>query len=164
MAQKAKKDRARTNIATLNNTHVTALVLNLVFLLSSSLYFKRSLVAWALLSIPSFVCEYVLESTGRPKYNPTGALRTSGEDLSAAGLTEYMFDVIWVTWACLVAVLIFGNKAWFLWVVIPAFGLYKGYGLFGAARGMMGGANLGSQGAEDTSAPAGNRKQRRAAA
>ncbi|KAI9734071.1 MAG: hypothetical protein M1818_007009 [Claussenomyces sp. TS43310] len=165
MAQKAKKDRARTNNATLNNTHIIALVSNFIFLLSSLLYFHRSLLAWAILSIPSFVCQYILETTGRPKYNPNGSLRSSGEDLSAEGLTEYMFDVIWVTWACLVTVLVFGNWGWSLWAAVPVFGLYKGYGMLGAARGMMSGANPAmAQGMEQPPAAAGNRRSRRTAA
>jgi len=47
-----------------------------------------------------------------------GALKSSGEDLAAEGLTEYLFDIVWVTWGCLVAVLVLGNWGWLLWVSI----------------------------------------------
>lgn len=109
------------------------------------------------------MAEYILETTGRPKYDGnTKALKSSGEDLAAAGLTEYMFDIIWVTWLSLVCVILFGNWGWLLYSVVPIYGAYKGYGLLGLARGMMGGAQKGQM-PEEQVAMAGNRKQRRAA-
>lgn len=163
MAQKAKKDRAKANISTLNNLHIGTLSLQSLFLLTSLLYTRRSLLAWFILSTPSLVAEYILETTGRPKYDANKTLKSAGEDLAAPGLTEYMFDIVWVTWLCLVVVTLFGNWGWFLWSAVPAYGLYKGYGLLGMARGMMGGAQQGQMPSEAQLAAAGNRKQRRAA-
>ncbi len=75
-----------------------------------------------------------------------------------------MFDVVWVTWGCLVAVILFGNWGWLLWAVVPAYGAVKGYSLLGMAKGMMGGAQgQGMQGGEEL-VSAGNRRQRRVAA
>jgi hypothetical protein len=163
MAQKAKKDRAKSNISTLNTLHVGTLSLNALFLLFNLLIKRRSLLAYLVFSIPCFVAQYVLESSGRPKYDSsTKALKSAGEDLAAPGLTEYMFDIIWVTWACLVAVMLAGNWGWTFWVVVPAYGAYKGYGLLGMARGMMGGAQKGQM-PDEGAAMQGNRKQRRAA-
>ncbi|KAI5928393.1 hypothetical protein F4810DRAFT_1546 [Camillea tinctor] len=161
MAQKARKETAKANAAALKNLHVGMFVVNTAFVLSHLLFRKRSLLLYVLLSVPSFICEYVLESSGRPKYDPnTKALKSAGEDLSAPGLTDYMFDVIWVTWASVVLVIFFGNWAWLLWAVVPAYGAYKGYGLLGAARGMA----AMQQPQPGAAAPAaGNRKQRRAA-
>ncbi|KAH6662852.1 hypothetical protein B0J14DRAFT_282801 [Halenospora varia] len=164
MAQKAKKDRAKSNISTLNNLHIGTLTINGLFILFNLLFRRRSLVAYLILSIPCFVAEYILETTGRPKYDAnTKALKNAGEDLAAEGLTEYMFDIIWVTWASLISVMLFGNWGWLLWAVVPVYGLYKGYGLLGMARGMMGGGNPGGQMPEEQMAAPGNRKQRRAA-
>ncbi|KAH8673944.1 hypothetical protein BX600DRAFT_220830 [Xylariales sp. PMI_506] len=161
MAQKARKDRAKSNAEALKNLHLGTLVINGVFVLFNLLFKRRSLLLYVLLSIPSFICEYVLESSGRPKYDPsTNALKTAGEDLNASGLTEYMFDVIWVTWASVVLVILFGNWGWLLWAVVPAFAVFKGYGLLGAARGMAGG--LQQQPGDAAPVPS-NRKQRRAA-
>ncbi|KAI8949937.1 DUF788 domain-containing protein [Xylaria longipes] len=163
MAQKARKDRAKANTATLKNLHIGTLIVNTLFVLFNLLFKRRSLLLYVLLSIPSFICEFVLESTGRPKYeSSTNALKTAGEDLSAPGLTEYMFDVIWVTWASVVLVTFFGNWGWLLWSVVPAYGAFKGYGLLGAARGMAGMQQAQQQQAGGAQA-AGNRKQRRAA-
>lgn len=163
MAQKARKDRAKANAAALKNLHAGSLIVNTLFIVFNLLVKRRSLWLYVLLSIPSLVCEYVLESTGRPKFDPsTNALKTAGEDLSAPGLTDYMFDVIWVTWASVVLVTFFGNWAWLLWSVVPAYGAFKGFGLLSAARGMTGMQQTQQQG-DGAQAQTGNRKQRRAA-
>ncbi|KAI1268266.1 hypothetical protein F5Y18DRAFT_222205 [Xylariaceae sp. FL1019] len=160
MAQKARKDRAKANAAALTNLHIGTLVVNTLFVLFNLLFKRRSLLLYVLLSIPSFACEFVLESTGRPKYDSSNTLKTSGEDLAAPGLTEYMFDVIWVTWASVGLVILFGNWAWLVWAVVPAYGAFKGFGLLSAARGMR----AMQQNQQSNEAPAtGNRKQRRAA-
>ncbi|KAM5345448.1 hypothetical protein ACJ41O_011310 [Fusarium nematophilum] len=161
MAQKAKKDRAKSNAAALNNLHIGSLIVNALFLLAHFFFRARSLWLYGLLSAPSLICEYVLEISGRPKYDPsTRVLRTAGEDLSSPGLTEYMFDVIWVTWASAVLVILLGNKGWFLWVVVPAYGLYLGSGLLGMGRQKM--AELQGGGGGDAVSQ-GNRRARRAA-
>lgn len=162
MAQKAKKDRAKANATTLNNLHIGTLAANGLFILFCLLFRRRSLLTYLLFSMPAFIAEFVLEKTGRPKYDATTkALKTSGEDLAAQGLTEYLFDVVWVTWFSLISVMIFGNWGWIVWAVVPAYGAYKGYGLLGMARGMMGGAQTGQMPEEQQ--VAGNRRQRRAA-
>ncbi|KAI5459937.1 hypothetical protein BGZ63DRAFT_425883 [Mariannaea sp. PMI_226] len=160
MAQKAKKDRAKSNAAALNNLHIGSLVINGLFLLLHFLFRPRSLWLYGLLCTPSLICQYVLEVSGRPKYDPaTKALRSAGEDLGAPGLTEYMFDVIWVTWASTVLAIIFGNWGWLLWAAIPAYGIYLGSSLLGMGKQKM--AEL--QGGDSGAIPQGNRKSRRAA-
>lgn len=162
MAQKAKKDRAKSNIAALNNLHIGTLAINATFILFSLLIRRRSLLAYFLFSIPALVAEFILETTGRPKYDAaTKALKTAGEDLAAPGLTEYLFDIVWVTWFALVSVMVFGNKGWLVWTVLPAYGAYKGYGLLGLARGLKGAGQTGQLPAEEQ--VQGNRRQRRAA-
>ncbi|CAK7563958.1 MAG: hypothetical protein SEPTF4163_001840 [Sporothrix epigloea] len=169
MAQKAKKDRAKANANALTNLHYGALIVNAIFLLFYVIFRSRSLVAWLLMSTPAFFCQFMIERAGRPRFDAqTGALRSSGEDLAAAGLTEYMFDVVWVTWGVEVLVVLFGNKLWFLWAIVPAYGAYKGYSLLGSARQMAALGGLGGPGAGGAPAgapdqPATNRRQRRAA-
>ncbi|KAI8234935.1 SRP-independent targeting protein 2-like protein [Colletotrichum sp. SAR 10_99] len=160
MAQKAKKDRAKSNAAALNNLHIGSAIVNVSFLLFHFLIKSRSLFWFILLSAPALICEFVLENAGRPKYDAGGGLKASGEDLAAAGLTEYMFDVVWVTWASVVLVILFGNWGWLLWLAVPAYGAYAGVGLLGAGKRMA----QGMQGAGNNEAPVpANRKQRRAA-
>jgi hypothetical protein len=163
MAQKAKKDRAKANAASLNSLHIGTATANGIFLLFNLFIKRRSLLAWTILSIPSVIAEFILETSGRPKYDAaTKTLKSAGEDLAAPGLTEYMFDIVWVTWLSLISVIVFGNWGWIAWSIIPAYGMYKGYGLLGMAKGMMGGAKAG-QIHEEPVAAQGNRKQRRAA-
>ncbi|KAJ2894732.1 hypothetical protein MKZ38_007282 [Zalerion maritima] len=170
MAQKATKARAKSNVESLKNLHLCSLCINVLFLLWHFFFKSRSLLTYFLLSIPAFLCEYALERAGRPKYHPqTGALVSAGDDLKNAGLTEYMFDCVWITWAALTLVMLFGNWMWLLWSVVPAFALYKGSALLSMARGMMGMGGSGGmpQGMEgmpqDQPAQGGNRKQRRKA-
>ncbi|KAI6092359.1 DUF788-domain-containing protein [Hypoxylon rubiginosum] len=161
MAQKARKDRAKSNAAALTNLHTGTLIVNTLFVLFHFLFKKRSIFIYVILSIPSFICEYILESSGRPKYDPsTKALQNAGEDLSAPGLTEYMFDIVWITWISVVMAIIFGNWGWLVWAVVPAYGAFKGYSLLGMARGMAG---LQGQQPDNAAPVAGNRRQRRAA-
>jgi hypothetical protein len=157
MAQKAKKDRARTNTIALNNLHKGSVAVNFAFLLFYWFFKSRSLFLYALFSVPAIICEIVLERAGRPAYDAaTQALKTAGEDMSSPGLTEYMFDIIWVTWACEVLVILVGNKGWLLWLVLPAYGAYQGYSLLGMRKQM-------SEMAGAEAPVAMNRKQRRAA-
>lgn len=159
MAQKAKKDRAKSNTAALNNLHVVSFTINVIFLVWHFVISSRSLWLYGLLSVPALICEYILEVSGRPKYDPaTKALKSSGEDLAAQGLTEYMFDVIWVTWASAVLVILLGNWGWLLWAVVPAYGAYLGSSLLGMGKQKM--AEM--QGAGDAM-PQQNRRARRAA-
>jgi hypothetical protein len=161
MAQKAKKDRAKSNASALNNLHIGTAIVHAIFLVAHFLFRPRYLVTYGILSAPSLICEYILESSGRPKYDPaTKALKSSGEDLAAQGLTEYMFDVIWVTWASLISVTIFGKWGWLLMTVVPAYGLYLGSGLLGMGRQKL--AQMQGAG-EVPAAPQGNRRSRRAA-
>jgi hypothetical protein len=163
MAQKARKDRAKSNSAALNNLHIGSLIVNGLFLLLHFVFRSRSLLTWFLLSLPSFFCQFTLEKTGRPSYDAdTKALKSAGEDLSAPGLTGYMFDIVWVTWAAALLVALFGNWAWLLWVVVPAYGAYKAYGMMGAAKQMAQMGGMGANAAGGPPPPA-NRKQRRAA-
>lgn len=164
MAQKAKKDRAKSNAQALNNLHIGAAVANGLFLAWALLFRSRSLVVYALLSLPSFICQFALEKAGRPKFDAaTGALKSAGEDLSAQGLTEYMWDVVWITWGCQVLVMLFGNWLWLLWAVVPAYGGYKGYGLLGMAKQLSGMQKMQGMEGQEAVPAAGNRKQRRAA-
>ncbi|KFY84333.1 hypothetical protein V500_09410 [Pseudogymnoascus sp. VKM F-4518 (FW-2643)] len=169
MAGKARKDLAKANVAALSTLHIGSLVLNGAFIVFSLIFRSRSLVTYFVLSIPAFVCQYILESSGRPKYttlNGKSSLKSAGEDLAAPGLTGYLFDVVWVTWACLLVVLALGDKAWWMFAIVPVFGLWKGWGLIGAARGMMGGPQRQAQGGEEQQQQAApqNRRQRRMAA
>ena len=65
--------------------------------------------------------EFWLEKIGRPQYAENGELRKSGEDLDAKGLTEFMWDVLYWTWACIAAAALVGNRAWWMYAVVPVY-------------------------------------------
>jgi hypothetical protein len=97
------------------------------------------------LACPTLAIEFYLDRMGRPQYNAAdGSLRSAGEDLGASGLTEYMWDVLYWTWGCMGAVCLFGDRAWWLWMVIPVYSLWLLYttvtGIKSGLPGMGGGS------------------------
>jgi hypothetical protein len=124
-AQKAAKTLAARNSARLNQTHVITLCIHFFFLLLRALTFRRtffrsSAVLYVALSIPGALVELWLERIGRPVFEGTNPpeLRRAGEDLDAAGLTEFLWDVLYWTWACLMFAAALGDWAWSLWVSV----------------------------------------------
>jgi len=54
-----------------------------------------------------------------------------------------MWDVLYWTWGCMGAVCIFGDRAWWLWIVVPLYSAWLAWTTFmGMKRGLagMGGA------------------------
>lgn len=140
------------NTAILNRAHAISLGINLLFILLRLLIFRSpntraTLLLYIPLSLPAFVIEFWLERIGRPTHGANGELKRSGEDLEAKGLTEFMWDVLYWTWGCVVAATFLGNKGWWLWTVIPAYGAWLAYTTFGSVRKGMSG--LAGQGGED---------------
>lgn len=83
----------------------------------------------------------------------------AGEDLDAKGLTEFLWDVLYWTWGCVVAAAFLGDKAWWLWAVIPIYGAWLAYTTFGSVRNGM--AGLAGQGGEEGVANGGAATNRR---
>lgn len=77
------------------------------------------LLGYALSTVPSglIYAQIVLMST--PKTSPTGVITSPGEDLSQPGLTQYMLDVIFVTWAAQTLAIVW-SKAWLLYLSVGA--------------------------------------------
>jgi SRP-independent targeting protein 2/TMEM208 len=132
LPQKSAKQLAARNTARLNQTHLVTLAVHVFYILFRALFFrasftKKSATLYVLLSAPALAVEYWLESIARPKYATAGAggygaegapreLKSAGEDLEAKGLTEYLWDVLYWTWACLAFVGAFGDRMWWFWV------------------------------------------------
>lgn len=129
---------------------------------------------YVILCAPSLLFEFWLERIGRPSYVPgTKELRRSGEDLDAKGLTEYMWDVIYWTWGCIVLAAVVGSWAWWVWVriyhcqnsylcghidafqvAIPVYSIWLAYTTFGGMRqgmGLLGNDGAGADTAQSTS-------------
>jgi hypothetical protein len=56
-----------------------------------------SITLYGIFFAPTFFISRFLTLSGRPKRDAAGAVIASGEDLNQPGLTEYAFDVIYVT-------------------------------------------------------------------
>lgn len=52
--------------------------------------------------------------SSRPKFDASGSLLNSGQDLSQKGIMDYVWDFLYVTWFCQVATL---YSAW-LWLLM----------------------------------------------
>ncbi|KEF52085.1 uncharacterized protein A1O9_11711 [Exophiala aquamarina CBS 119918] len=144
MAQKAAKTLAVRNTSRLKQTHLITLAIHGIFLLLRfTLRTSLSLKRYSFLSAPALLIEFYLEKLARPSYNPDGSLRRAGEDLDAQGLTEFMWDILYWTWINLVLVAILGNRAWWLYLAIPAYAVYAAVttasGLKSSFAGLAGG-------------------------
>ena len=148
MAQKAAKSLAVRNTSRLKQTHLITLILHAVFLLLAfTLRRSLSLKRYILLSAPGLIIEFYLDRLARPAYNADGSLRRAGDDLDAKGLTEFMWDIIYWTWINLVVVILFGNRAWWLYLAVPGYAVYAAVTTASGLRGMLGGmAGAGGDG------------------
>lgn len=137
MANAAAKKQAVSNVQALKTLHAISAVVNSLFIVSYFvLHRPNSIKPYIFLSLPAFFLEYQLERIGRPRYDTKGSLISSGDDLSQEGLTEWFHDIIYVTWGCVVVVILTGsNKAWYFYSSIPGYVVYKVYTMFFSGNG-----------------------------
>jgi hypothetical protein len=149
------------NAARLKQTHLITAALHVAFLmLRFTLRRSLSLKRYALLTLPAIVIEVYMDRLAQPTYKPDGTLRRAGEDLDAAGLTEFMWDVLYWTWINMIAVLVLGNWAWWLYLVIPAYAVYAAVTTASGIKGMLtGGAGGGGEGETTSGASSGGSKR-----
>jgi hypothetical protein len=128
MAHAAQKKQAVANAARLKTLHTAFLIVNGLFLVSHFLLNRPgSIKAFLVFSVPALFLQYQLERLGRPRYDDRGALLRAGDDLNQPGLTEWMHDVIYVTWICVILSIAFGsNKVWYLYSSVSLARLFLG--------------------------------------
>lgn len=134
-----------------------SLILNLLFVVVRFLLFRSSCtrstyVLYLVLSAPALGFEAWLERNGRPRDGRVP------DDLEARGATEYMFDVLYWTWGTLAAVMIFGDRAWWLWAAVPIYSAYTLVSTLGSLRKGLGG--LGGQQGEGGDEAVSNRQKK----
>lgn len=140
MAQKALKTLAASNTSRLNTTLLLTAVTHLIFILLRPLYYhstfsRRSLITYLLLSAPQLLIQFQFERLSRPTYSESGAPVRSGEDLDAPGLTEYLWDVTYWTYLCVILAAVLGDWAWCLYLVIPVYSVYAAWTTYTGVRG-----------------------------
>ncbi|ODV87689.1 hypothetical protein CANARDRAFT_192786 [[Candida] arabinofermentans NRRL YB-2248] len=151
MAGASDKKQATANVKILKEIHTISLAINLITIIGIFIFHRPSTKKYYFIwSIPSILCQYILEKSGRPKYetNLQGyqILLKSGENLQQSGLTEYMFDVIYLTLICDLLMIILGsNKVWLLLLVIPGFAIFKLKWLFSMVLNMIWPSRRGGQ-------------------
>jgi SRP-independent targeting protein 2/TMEM208 len=62
--------------------------------------------------------QFQLESIGRPTFDDKGGVIKTGSDLGQSGLTEYMFDILYLTWGIQILVAFTTQYAWLLYLVV----------------------------------------------
>ena len=62
--------------------------------------------------------QYQLESVGKPKFDERGGVLRTGSDLGQQGLTEYMFDVLYLTWGIQLLVAATTVHAFWLYLLV----------------------------------------------
>ena len=95
----------------------TQLLQLLLFAISSRQRTRAHLLLYLFTSLPSLFFTQQLYSMASPKYSSSGALVSAGADLTQPGLTQYMQDVIYVTWAAQLFGLIW-SKGWWLYALV----------------------------------------------
>ncbi|KAH9826546.1 SRP-independent targeting protein 2 [Teratosphaeria destructans] len=163
MAQKATKTLAAKNTATLNRTHSISLGVYGLFFLLRLLLLHRSLWSFTFLTLPALVIEFYFERLSRPTLDPTTKdLKRAGEDLEAKGLTEWMWDVLYWTWGNVILVVLFGDRAWWLYLVVPGYSAYLAVSTYLGMRSGFGGLSAGAGGEGAPGAGAAGQSKRQA--
>lgn len=144
MAGAAEKKRAQRNTEILASLHKISISIAIVSLISITI-FKRPgqcLPYFLFFNIPSMVCEYIVENIGRPTFevNEDGytVLVRAGDDLQQSGLTEYMFDIVYLSNLINLLMSLFGTmKVWYLILIVPVYACWKLKGLASTVLGFL---------------------------
>ncbi|SNX86885.1 uncharacterized protein MEPE_05594 [Melanopsichium pennsylvanicum] len=149
MARGSAKKTASGNIFLLTLLRNGFLATNSIYLLVRFYFFRSSVTKRT-------VFGYVAsEAIAMVLWFTLQGMATQGNDLQQSGLTQYMFDIIYVTWFVQLASLVWG-KLWYLYLVIPGYGayiiynkillpyLFRGQSPFASLQGMLKGSQPGA--------------------
>ncbi|SPO47977.1 uncharacterized protein PSANT_05665 [Moesziomyces antarcticus] len=99
------------------------------------------------------------------------SMAAQGNDLQQSGLTQYMFDIIYVTWFVQLASLLW-SKFWYLYLIIPGYAgyviyqkillpyLFRGQSPFASLQGLARGSNAQPEGAPQQQEAVSKRQQK----
>lgn len=158
MAGKSSKKQAQSNLTVLRNLYIATVPIVVLAALRQWVS-NRGFASWlkfGLLHVPLVGCTYILEKSGRPRYDASHKLLREGMDLSqSGGLTEYMFDVIYLSLFGDVGKTLFNtNKLWYTLLLVP---LYAGWKIYGMVPSMQ--PNRSKSTAKNEPAPAQSKRQ-----
>ncbi|RIA95749.1 hypothetical protein C1645_449885 [Glomus cerebriforme] len=135
MAKQSDKKIAQENLRYLGNLKRGFLIVNAIYIFYQILYHYYSFTFWlatgylVTTGITLFLWKQLV-TYGSPKYSSDGTtVNWSGEDLNSEGLIAYMFDIIYITWFVHLTSMFF-TWAWYIFLVIPSFAIYKVWTFF----------------------------------
>jgi len=134
MAGGSAKKIAAQNEKAIKNMRTALLVVCLSSFALRFIIFRRPYSTFQLIFltipfIPSVGLSRYISKLGKPVRDASGTLISPGADLNQGGITEWSFDILYITWACQVGSALLGEWFNFLYLVIPAFAMYKVWGL-----------------------------------
>ncbi|XP_010268422.1 PREDICTED: transmembrane protein 208 homolog [Nelumbo nucifera] len=138
MANQGAKKRKEENTRHMARLLRLIIVCNAIYILVRMLIFY-STVTWKhwvglLVTSMAYVFPYQqLAEMANPTYTDDGELIDGGFDMSTGGVCGYLHDVIYIT-SFVQLMSIISGKFWYTYLVIPAFGAYK---LFGLTKGFL---------------------------
>ncbi|KAF8897318.1 hypothetical protein BD779DRAFT_367157 [Infundibulicybe gibba] len=105
---------------------IISLILRLLFRRSSLPPSLGSLAIYVATFFPAFFLSNHLVKIGTTRRDPTtGTLISYGNDLNQPGVTEWCFDILYVTWACQIGSGAFGEWFWWFYMIIPLYAVFK---------------------------------------
>ena len=125
MARQAEKTQAKSNVAKIAFLRKAAVGVNALFIVVRLLLCyksttKKTFFLYIITNIAAGLIQYNLERLGSPRYSADGSLRSAGEDLNQAGLTEYLTDIVYLTWIVYVTVALITDYGWLLFLAVSS--------------------------------------------
>ncbi|ORY81583.1 hypothetical protein BCR37DRAFT_380474 [Protomyces lactucae-debilis] len=130
MARQAEKQLAKDNTAKIALLRRGAVAVNVLFIVIRLIYCrasstKKTYFLYLLTNLVAGTIQLQLERIGSPTFNSDGSLRSSGGDLGQAGVTEYLTDIVYMTWIVYLLVTFITDYAWLFYLAIPGYAVYK---------------------------------------
>jgi len=128
MAKAGDKKRLEENKAHLQRLKIVIGIANAVFIIARFVLNRRGTtgyhyMALALTTVLYAFCYSAVAAALAPHYSSSGELIYSGADLRTGGVMEYYHDIVYIAVFAQVAGAFF-NKAWLVFLAIPAYCLY----------------------------------------
>ncbi|KAJ4828163.1 hypothetical protein Tsubulata_005041 [Turnera subulata] len=133
MANQGAKKRKEENARHMTNLLRLIIAANVIHVVFRILIFHSSLtwMHWVglLLTSAAYAIPYLqLADMAKPTYGDDGELLDGGFDMGTGGICGYLHDVIYITSFVQVMSIVSGYF-WYTYLVIPAFAIYKGWGI-----------------------------------
>jgi hypothetical protein len=130
MARQAEKQLAKDNTAKIALLRRGAISVNLIFVLVRFIYCrasttKKTYFLYLLTNAIACTIQLQLEKLGSPTFNSDGSLRSAGGDLGQAGVTEYLTDIVYMTWIVYLLVALITDYAWLLYLAVCTISINK---------------------------------------